>query len=321
MTVSNRLGLKHVLSVSQFDREKLQLICETADRMERIRTSQRKMSILRGYILANVFCEPSTRTDKSFEFAMKRLGGDVGSINDVHVSSFSKGEDLEDGLRSLEACSADIVALRHTEDDAAKRAAAVLSIPVINAGAGREEHPTQALLDVYTLVKERKTTSEVIHERIDGLTVTFVGDLKNGRTVRSKALLLSLFDVKMRFVSPPSIAMPESLRASLRERNVSFTEHESLEEVIRETDVLYVTRTQRERMDKAEYLKVQGSYVVDAQLMELAKPDMVLMHPLPRTGEIAKAVDQDPRAAYFRQIQNGLYVRMALLALLLDASV
>ena len=300
---------RDILEVAQFRRSDLQHIFGVAREMREMVARVGSFDLLKGKILANLFYEPSTRTASSFYAAMERLGGSVIPINEVRYSSVSKGESLPDTVRSLE-CYADVIVLRHPEVGAAQEAARYARKPIINAGDGIGEHPTQALLDLFTIVEEAG--------RIDGLTVTMLGDLKYGRTVHSLARLLSLFDVKLRFVSPDVLRFPSKVIDQLRERRVPYTEHTELDEVLSQTDVLYVTRVQKERFDDIEsYNQVQGAYVIDKQTLDRARPNMVLMHPLPRVGEIAMEVDSDPRAAYFRQMEYGMYVRMALLAMVL----
>jgi aspartate carbamoyltransferase len=300
---------KDVLSVRQFNREDLEYIFAVAHEMrvmvERIGT----FDLLKGKILANLFYEPSTRTSSSFTAAMERLGGSVIPINQVKFSSVSKGESLPDTVRTLE-CYADVIVLRHPEVGSAALAAKYARKPVINAGDGVGEHPTQALLDALTIKEELG--------HIDGLTVTMLGDLKNGRTIHSLARLLSLYRVKLNYVSPGILRMPPALIDELAASGIEQAEYSSLAEVLPETDVLYVTRVQKERFaDLADYEKVAGSYVIDPALMQAAKERMIVMHPLPRVTEISMDFDDDPRAAYFRQMEYGLYVRMALLAMVL----
>jgi aspartate carbamoyltransferase len=265
--------------------------------------------LLKGKILANLFYEPSTRTSSSFTSAMERLGGSVIPINEVRYSSVSKGESLPDTVRTLE-CYADVIVLRHPEIGSAALAAKYARKPIINAGDGVGEHPTQALLDLFTVVEELG--------QIDGLRVTMLGDLKYGRTVHSLARLLSLYRVRLNYVSPEILRMPPEIIAELDEKGVSQSEHSLLEGVLPETDVLYVTRVQKERFsDPAAYESVKGAYVISPRTLDQAKERMIVMHPLPRVGEISMEVDDDPRAAYFRQMEYGLYVRMALLAMVL----
>jgi aspartate carbamoyltransferase catalytic subunit len=300
---------RHVLSVRELNRDDLSYVLRVAHQMRVVTGLVGSIDLAKGRLLANLFYEPSTRTSASFNAAMKRLGGDVVSINEVRYSSVSKGETLQDTIRTLESY-VDVVVLRHHQVGAAAEAAAVARKPIINAGDGAGEHPTQALLDLFTIVEELG--------RCEGLTVTMLGDLRYGRTVHSLSRLLALYGVKLRLVSPPSLQMPESVLADLRARGAHWTVHEDLEEVIRSTDVLYVTRVQKERFeDQAAYEAVAGAYVISPETLTRAKERMIVMHPFPRVGEILPTVDADPRAAYFRQIEYGLFVRMAILAMVL----
>lgn len=295
-----------ILSVKQFSHPDLQYIFEVAHEMAGMVRRVGTFDLLKGKILANVFYEPSTRTSSSFTSAMERLGGSVIPINEVRYSSVSKGESLPDTIRTLE-CYADVIVLRHPEVGSAALAAEYARKPIINAGDGVGEHPTQALLDLFTISEELR--------RIDGLTITLLGDLKHGRTVHSLARLLSLYNVKINYVSPEILRMPEEIMAEVK---VPQAEARTLEDVLPETDVLYVTRIQKERFaTPEEYEAVKGSYIISADTLKQAKSDMIVMHPLPRVGEIAMDVDDDPRAAYFRQMEYGLYTRMALLAMVL----
>jgi len=298
-----------ILSVKQFDREDLRYIFEVAHEMAGMVRRLGAFDLLKGKILANLFYEPSTRTSSSFTSAMERLGGSVIPINEVRYSSVSKGESLPDTVRSLE-CYADVIVLRHPEVGSAALAAKYARKPVINAGDGVGEHPTQALLDLFTIQEELR--------QIDGLTVTMVGDLKYGRTVHSLARLLSLYDVRLNYVSPEILRMPEDVRTEVAEAGIPQAEYRALEEVLGESDVIYVTRVQKERFeDPAQYEQVKGAYVITPETMQQAKEECIIMHPLPRVGEISIEVDEDPRAAYFRQMEYGLYTRMALLAMVL----
>jgi aspartate carbamoyltransferase catalytic subunit len=295
-----------ILSVDQFSRTRLEYIFDVAHEMRVLVERFGSADLLQGKILANLFYEPSTRTSSSFMAAMLRLGGQVIPINNVQYSSVSKGESLPDTIRTLESYS-DIIVIRHPEVGSAATAAYYAEKPVINAGDGVGEHPTQSLLDLFTVVEELGG--------VDGLKVAMVGDLKYGRTVHSLTKLLLDFDVDLTFVSPENLRMPEEILEKVKGRDRTFVETESIHEVIESVDVLYVTRVQKERFtDLAEYDRVKDFYVVDEELMERAKEEMIVMHPLPRVGEISYAVDDDPRAAYFRQMRNGMYIRMALLA-------
>jgi len=300
---------KDILSVDQFCRADLEYVFGVAHEMNEMVARVGSFDLLKGKIMASLFYEPSTRTSSSFMSAMERLGGSVIPINNVQYSSVSKGESLPDTVRTLE-CYADVIVLRHPDVGASALAAEYCRKPVINAGDGVGEHPTQALLDLFTIISELG--------RVDGLTVTLLGDLKYGRTVHSLARLLSLFDVRLNYVSPEVLAMPPEIVAGLREKGVDQRESETLAPVLADTDVLYVTRVQRERFANAEeYEGVKGAYVITPETMAAAGERMILMHPLPRVGEIDLAVDDDPRAAYFRQMQYGMYVRMALLSMVL----
>ena len=298
-----------ILSVSQFDRSNLDYIFTVADEMRILVERFGSADLLHGKILANLFYEPSTRTSSSFMAAMQRLGGQVIPINGVQYSSVSKGESLPDTVRTLE-CYSDIIVIRHPEMGAAATAARYASKPVINAGDGPGEHPTQALLDLFTI-------QEALHQ-VNGLKVAMVGDLKYGRTVHSLTKLLLNYEVSFDFVSPDFLRMPEDVLEQVRKSGHAFRETENVHEVIGNADVLYVTRVQKERFtDLAVYDRVKDFYVVDEALMKAAKEKMIVMHPLPRVNEISYAIDDDPRAAYFRQMRNGMYVRMALLAAVL----
>lgn len=300
---------KDVLSVSQFERSDLEYIFGVAKEMRAMVERVGTFDLLKGKILANLFYEPSTRTSSSFTSAMERLGGSVIPINEVRYSSVAKGESLPDTVRTLE-CYADVIVLRHPEVGASAEAARYAHKPIINAGDGIGEHPTQALLDLFTIVEELG--------KVDGLTVTMLGDLKYGRTVHSLARLLRLYEVHLNYVSPEILRMPPDLVADLESRGLSQSEHIRLEDVLGTTDVLYVTRVQKERFESpGDYDLVKSAYVITPETLTAAKEEMILMHPLPRVGEISMDVDQDPRAAYFRQMEYGLYVRMALLAMVL----
>ena len=307
--VNNGFYLQDILSVRQFSPESLNYIFGVAEEMRTLVKRFGSADLLSGKVLANLFYEPSTRTAASFMAAMMRLGGRVIPINEVHYSSVSKGESLPDTIRTLESY-ADIIVLRHPEVGAAQIAADYAAKPIINAGDGVGEHPTQALLDLYTIQRELG--------RLDGLKVAMVGDLKNGRTVHSLTRLLSRYDIEFTFVSPEILRIPADMVNEVRARGHKAVEVEDVREVIADIDVLYVTRVQKERFsDLADYERVKDHYVVDTELMAAAKENMALMHPLPRVGEISYGVDQDSRAAYFRQMENGMFIRMALLAAVL----
>ncbi|MBK8986067.1 MAG: aspartate carbamoyltransferase [Chloroflexi bacterium] len=307
---ANPLLGQDILSVDQFDRDALSFIFQRAREMREMVQRVGGADLLKGYVLACLFYEPSTRTSSSFIAAMERLGGSVIPITQgVQFSSVSKGETLADTVRTLEQY-ADAIVLRHPEIGSAKLAADYASVPVLNAGDGPGEHPTQALLDLFTIREELG--------RVDGLKVAMVGDLRYGRTVQSLTKLLLHFDVSLRFVSPEILRLPLTTMNHVIDAGVNVRETHDVADVIENADVLYVTRVQKERFsDLAQYEEVKNYYEITPELMEKAKEKMVVMHPLPRVGEIHYSVDKDPRAAYFRQVQNGMYIRMALLAAVL----
>jgi aspartate carbamoyltransferase len=293
----------------QFSRDDLIYIFGVADEMRNIVKRVGATDLLKGYVLGNLFYEPSTRTSSSFIAAMERLGGSVIPIHGVQYSSVSKGESLPDTIRTLQ-CYADVIVLRHPEIGASAVAARYASKPVISAGDGTGEHPTQGLLDIYTIYSELGT--------VDGLHIAMVGDLKNGRTVHSLARLLRLYDTQMTFVAPDILKVPAEIKAEMEAAGRVVRETDRLQDVIGEADVIYVTRVQKERFeDLREYEAVKDYYEITPELMSQARTNMALMHPLPRVGEIHYDVDDDPRAAYFRQMENGMYIRMALLAAVL----
>ncbi|KAJ2710526.1 Carbamoyl-phosphate synthase [Coemansia spiralis] len=308
----NPFYMKHVLSVRQFSRDDLHLLFAVAQEMRTAVQRTGMVSLLSGRVMASVFYEPSSRTSSSLQAAMLRLGGQVITANS-ETSSVAKGETLEDSIRTF-GSYADVIALRHPQPGSVQGAARFANAPVINAGDGVGEHPTQAMLDTFAIREELGT--------VNGLVITMVGDLKNGRTVHSLARVIAQYNnVTLHYVSPASLAMPGSVKrdVALRSPNVTQTEHTELtDDVLAATDVLYVTRIQRERFASAdEYEAVKGAFVVDNSVMRKCKRNMVVMHPLPRIDEIAPEVDTDQRAAYFRQMQYGMFVRMALLALML----
>ena len=299
--------LEHVISSEQFDRPLLDALFRRAESLEGVRDDR-----LAHRIMASLFYEPSTRTRLSFESAMLRLGGAVLGTEAAHTfSSAIKGETLEDTVRMV-STYADVIVLRHDQLGAAARAAAVSSVPVINAGDGPGEHPTQALLDLYTIQREIG--------RVEGVHVAFCGDLRFGRTARSLALLLAQYPgVRFAFVAPEVVQVGEDIRERLDARSVPYVLTDTLREVARDVDVVYQTRVQKERFsDTAEFEQARRAIRIDAALMRTLRESAVVMHPLPRVDEIAPEVDADPRAAYFRQARNGVAIRMAVLEALLQ---
>ena len=308
--MAGKLTLRHVLDAQQFSRAQLEDVFKRTDEMRA--NPHRATGRLQGQVMAALFYEPSTRTRLSFEAAMLRLGGrTMGTDNAAEFSSAAKGETLEDTIRIVSGY-ADVIVLRHPEAGAAKRAAAVADVPVLNAGDGKGEHPTQALLDAYTIKDELG--------RLDGVKVAMVGDLANGRTVRSLSRLLCRYrGVRIWFVAPPLVAMGDDVKRQLDEARVEWTETEDLETVLPEVDVVYQTRIQKERFQSPEdYQQVRGVYRLGPAQLARMRSDAIVMHPLPRVDEIAPEVDSDPRAAYFRQARNGMHVRMALLDMVLS---
>ncbi|MGA8183866.1 MAG: aspartate carbamoyltransferase [Terriglobia bacterium] len=306
------MKLHHVIEAQQFDLPMISHLFNVSEEMEKL-VARGGTAEYRSRLMATLFYEPSTRTRFSFEAAMHRLGGRVISTeNAAEFSSVAKGETLEDTIRIMNGY-VDVIVLRHSEVGTSKRAAAVSRVPIINAGDGVGQHPTQALLDLYTIHKEIGS--------IDGLKIAMVGDLAQGRTVRSLAYLLGKFtDTKMYFVAPPLLKMKEDILEYLRERGSWFAEETTLDRVLPEVDVVYQTRVQKERFGDriSDYESCRGIYVINQDSLRLMKSNAIIMHPLPRLEEIAMEVDQDPRAAYFREAQNGLFVRMALLTTLLS---
>jgi aspartate carbamoyltransferase len=307
MQASGGLHGQDILAVSQFSNEQLDYIFRVAEDMRAICERDGGTDLLRRRVLACLFYEPSTRTSSSFIAAMERLGGSVIPITQgVQFSSVSKGETLHDTIRTLEQYS-DVIVLRHPDTGSAAIAATAAQIPVINAGDGAGEHPTQALLDLFTIKEELGT--------IDGLHVAMVGDLRYGRTVHSLTQLLGRYDVRFTFVSPEALRLPLDYMNQIKDAGKQVRETYNVADVIGLADVLYVTRVQKERFnDLAQYEELKDYYRITPEIMAQAKERAIIMHPLPRVNEIDVRVDTDPRAAYFRQVQNGMYIRMALLA-------
>jgi aspartate carbamoyltransferase catalytic subunit len=305
------IRLDHVVSVRQFDRARLDALFALAREMEAVAAAGDSRR-LRGKILATLFFEPSTRTRLSFEAAMYRLGGEVVSVENAReASSAAKGETIEDTIRIVQGY-ADAIVLRHYEEGTAARAAAVARVPLLNAGDGAGEHPTQALLDLYTIERELG--------RRDGLRVVLVGDLRHGRAARSLALLLAeTRDLELVCVTPPGMELGGDVLDHLDARGVRPRQERDLAAALAGADVVYQTRVQRERFaDPAAYERARGVYVIDEAALRALPPHAIVLHPLPRVDEIAPEVDADPRAAYFRQAHNGVFVRMALLVACLE---
>ena len=301
--------MRHFLNPLDFSVEELDQVLDLAERIRQ--NPERYNEVAKGKKIATLFYEPSTRPRLSFEAAMLNLGGAVLGFSSADSSSASKGESVADTIRIISGY-ADICAMRHPKEGAPLVAATKSSIPVINAGDGGHQHPTQTLTDLFTI--------RTLKGRLDGLTIGLCGDLLFGRTVHSLIFALSRYDnIRFVLISPPQLKIPDSVRQlALEAKNIEYKEVTGLEDVIGELDILYMTRIQRERFfSEDEYLRLKDSYILDAEKMKLAGPDCLVMHPLPRVNEIATEVDDDPRAVYFKQAHFGVYARMALIMTLL----
>jgi len=301
---------KDIVSIKDFIKNDLEYVFEATDTISSLKHSERG-ELGKGRALGYIFYEPSTRTRMSFEAAMASLGGSSIGIADLKSSSVEKGESLADTIRIIDLYS-DVIVLRHPMDGSSRFAAELSQNPIINAGSGSEEHPTQALLDLYTILKEKG--------RIDGLSIAIVGDLKYGRTVYSLLYGLANYDVDIHLVSPPTLQVRKESIYELHGK-MKIKEHSELDEVLHEVDVVYVTRIQRERFpDVQEYEKVKGTYTIDEKTLARAKKDVAVMHPLPRLDEISQSIDHTKNAIYFKQASYGKELRAALLALMLNES-
>jgi len=302
---------KHLTSLKNYTKKDLLEILDIAEKLEPVYTGKRRILPLEGKVLATLFYEPSTRTRLSFESAMIQLGGGVISVADaLKTSSAWKGETIEDTIRTMDNyCH--VIAIRHNEVGAADRAAAVSKVPILNAGDGSSEHPTQALLDLLSIKREKG--------KIDGLKVALVGDLKHTRATNSLTLGLSNFDSEIILVSPPGFETSDWILKELKSKGCKYKQTSNLEEAVKETDVLYVCRIQKERIeDSKEYEKIKGAYIINRKLLEKSKKTITVLHHLPRVGELSEDVDDYPGAAYFRQTFNGVLLRGALLLIALE---
>ena len=299
---------KDILHGNQFSKKDIEAIINFASNFEKELKKKDSLTLLKGKILATLFYEPSTRTRLSFETAMQRLGGGAISMGSIEGSSVAKGETLVDTVRTVSQY-ADIIVIRHPRTGSAKEAADAAPIPVINAGDGTGQHPTQALLDIYTIKKELGS--------LKNLTITMVGDLKYGRTAHALVELLSLYQTRLFFVSPGTLRMPEEITISLRGKGMEVIETEDMFKAASESSLIYMTRIQKERFENlSEYERVKGYYIIDEKFLKGLKKKITILHPLPRVNEINPEVDTYPGAAYFRQVRNGVFVRMALLAMI-----
>ena len=300
---------KDILDGAQFTRDEIERIMAVAEDFRQQLERRPGLDLMRGYVLATLFFEPSTRTRLSFETAMQRLGGGVVGFSSAESSSTSKGETLADTIRTVDQY-ADIIAMRHPQIGSAREAAGVAQAPVLNGGDGAGQHPTQALLDLYTIQRECG--------KVDGATIVLCGDLKNGRTVHAGVELYKHYHCKLVMVAPDQLKMPAEIVARLRSQGVTVEETPDLEKALAKADVLYMTRIQKERFaDPAEYERLKGSYILTRDMIERVQPKLIVLHPLPRVNEITTDVDSLPSAAYFRQVKNGVYIRMALIALVM----
>ena len=301
--------LKHIISIKDFEREDIEYLLDEASKLENIAKSKEVSEELKGKLLGLMFFEPSTRTKLSFETAMKRLGGECIGFENSGSSSVSKGESIADTAKMFEGYS-DALVIRHELEGVSKFISDIVDVPVINAGDGAGQHPTQTLLDLYTI------RNEIGH--IDDLKIALIGDLKFGRTVHSLSNALGLFDnVKIYLVSPPELKMPQEVLHDISKTNVEYVEVDNIEEIIDDVDVLYVTRIQKERFgDIDDYLKIKGAYIVNKKMIE--GKDLIVMHPLPRIDEIDANVDNTKYNKYFTQAANAVPVRMAILKTLIE---
>ena len=300
--------MRHLIDITDFSVEEITELLDLADDM--IANPRRYADSQRGKILATLFFEPSTRTRLSFESAMLSMGGSVLGFSSADSSSTAKGESLPDTIRTV-GCYCDIIAMRHPKEGAPMAGSLRSTVPIINAGDGGHNHPTQTLTDLLTIRREKG--------RMDHMVVGLCGDLKFGRTVHSLIGAMSRYEgVSFVLISPPELRVPAYITHDLADRGIPFTEVETMEEVMPELDILYMTRVQRERFfNEADYIRLKDTYILDPEKLRPAKKDMSILHPLPRVNEIAVSVDDDPRAVYFRQVRNGRFVRMALITRLL----
>ena len=301
---------KSLVSIDQCSKEDILRILDNARKFE----ANPNRKVLEGKVAATLFFEPSTRTRLSFETAVNRLGGRVIGFSDASTTSSSKGETLKDTILMV-SNYVDLIIMRHHLEGAARYASEVTDVPIINAGDGANQHPSQTMLDLYSI---RKTQG-----KLDNLTITMVGDLKYGRTVHSLIVGMSHFHPTFHFVAPNELRMPDEQKNFCDKHGLKYEEHTDFtEDIINQTDILYMTRVQKERFfNEEDYVRLKDFYILNNQKMKLAKDDMIVMHPLPRVNEISVEVDKDPRAAYFRQVQYGVYARMALILTLLEVKV
>ncbi|MEK7084261.1 MAG: aspartate carbamoyltransferase [Patescibacteria group bacterium] len=297
---------RDIISITDLSKSEMLHVLDRAARLKK----KPEPNILSGRVMGSCFFEPSTRTRLSFETAMQRLGGTVVGFADPNVTSTKKGETLHDSMRII-GQYADVIVIRHPLEGAARRAAEATETPIVNAGDGANQHPTQTLLDLFTIKETQK--------KLDGLHIAMIGDLKYGRTVHSLAQAMKHFDARFYFVAPESLQMPSYICDELKQHGIKFSIHERIEEVMKKADILYMTRIQEERFpDKMEYQRLKHVFELTPESLSGAQPSMRILHPLPRVNEIHPSVDDTPHAYYFEEAQNGLFVRQAVLSLLLS---
>lgn len=296
---------KSLVSIHDFTKEEQLRILDLASDFEKNPTSE----VLKNYVIASLFFEPSTRTRLSFESAIQRLGGKVIGFADANISSTSKGESLMDSIKTV-ALYSDLIIMRHPIEGSARFASEVAGVPVVNAGDGANQHPTQCLLDMYSIQKTQGT--------LENLNVAFVGDLKYGRTVHSLSIALTNFNCTFHLVSPEELKLPSAVKQHIKDKNLNYYQYTDIMEAIPKVDILYMTRIQRERFsDPMDYEKVKNAYILTKSMLADTRPNLKILHPMPRVNEIEENIDPDPRAYYFQQALNGVYVRQALLVSLL----
>ncbi|MET4695917.1 aspartate carbamoyltransferase [Endozoicomonas lisbonensis] len=303
--MENRLYKRDIISIADFNRNDLELVLETAAELK----NSPRPDLLKGKVIASCFFEASTRTRLSFETAVQRLGGTLIGFSDAGNTSAKKGETLADSVNIISSYT-DAFVMRHPQEGAARLASEFSSVPVINGGDGSNQHPTQTLLDLFSIRE--------CQDKLDGLKVAFVGDLKYGRTVHSLAQALCHFGAEFTFIAPKALAMPDYILEELDEKGIKYRFSDSIEETAPQVDIIYMTRVQKERFDETEYKHIASRYILDVDSLKEAKDNLKILHPLPRVDEIAVEVDKTPYAYYFQQAENGVYARQALLALVLN---
>ncbi len=295
---------KDLISICDLTKQEILYLLKSAAAFKK----EPRQNVLAGKIMASCFYEPSTRTRLSFESAMLKLGGNVIGFTDGNATSSKKGESLADSMKIISSF-ADLIVVRHPQEGSARLASESAECPVINAGDGANQHPTQTLLDLFTIKESQK--------KLEGLKIALVGDLKYGRTMHSLAFASSFFNMRLYLIAPEILTMPEYILQTLRKRGVKFSFHKTIEEVIGKIDVLYLTRFQKERMDKTLYEEVKSTFILKKEMLKGAKKNLKILHPLPRIDEMEKSIDHTPYATYFEQAANGVFVRQAILTHLL----